>query len=132
MTSLLTIGALVAALGMPTTATHGAYCGPKSDTAAIQTYFLKEHAHDAHPVRLKDIMAIAVYNPGSSGQVTYQGAGTAAEYFAATSGGWRPVGTQPPGYFGKDAVRFFNRMQNLRASGGNECANPRFVASGSD
>jgi hypothetical protein len=128
MTSLLTIGALVAALGMPTTVTHGAYCGPAKSAAAVQGVFLDLYSHGHNEVEQSDIMAIAVYNPGGFAQVMYQGAGVASDYWVWTRGGWQATA---PASVSKAAMAFFNRMQNLRAAGGNECANPHYVASGS-
>jgi|SRR5665213_2014063 len=131
MTSLLMVVALVASLGSPTTPTLGAYCGPTSDAAAIQSAFLKEHASGKYPVKQSAIMAIAAYFPGGVGQVVYTGSGMAAEYFAQTSGGWRSVGTLAPSYFSKHALAFFARTGNARANGGKQCVNPKFVPVGS-
>ncbi|HEY5258424.1 MAG TPA: hypothetical protein VIJ12_08610 [Candidatus Baltobacteraceae bacterium] len=122
--------AFVVAL-VQTTATSGRYCGPSADTASIQARFLKEHAGGPHPVKLSNIMAIAAYFPGGAGQVVYVGAGMGVEYFAQTSGGWRSIGYSPPSFFRKDALAFFNRMLDLRANGGKQCANPKFVNVGS-
>jgi hypothetical protein len=110
---------------------NNAYCGPHADTAAIQAQFLKEHAKDPHPVKISNVMAIAAYFPGGAGQVVYEGAGMATEYFAQTSAGWRSVGYTAPSFFPKAAVNFFNRMLNLRSNGGKQCANPKFVNVGS-
>ena len=131
MTSILMVGALVALLGSPTNPTLGAYCGPATDTAAIQTAFLKEHAGGKYPIKQSAIMAIAAYFPGGVGQVVYTGSGMAAEYFAQTSGGWRSVGTTPPAYFPKNALTFFTHTLNARANGGKQCVNPSFVPVGS-
>ncbi len=131
MTSFLMAGALVASLMSPTTARVGAYCGPPADTAAIQAAFLGEHAKGSHRVKQSDIMAIAAYYPGGVGQVVYSYAGEGVEYFAETSGGWRSVGTTAPAFFSKSAMRFFDRMLNLRSNGGKQCANPKFIAVGS-
>ncbi|MFI5389678.1 MAG: hypothetical protein ACHQY2_08135 [Candidatus Eremiobacterales bacterium] len=131
MTSLLMVGALVASLGSPTTATLGAYCGPTAATGAIQTAFLKEHATGKYPIKQSAIMAIAAYFPGGVGQVVYTGSGMAAEYFAQTSAGWRSVGTVAPSFFPKRALAFFARTGNARANGGKQCVNPTFVPVGS-
>lgn len=123
--------AALALVTLQTTATSGHYCGPRADTVAIQTQFLKEHDRGAHPVRLSNIMAIAAYFPGGAGQVVYEGAGMGVEFFAQTSAGWRSVGYSAPSYFPKAAVNFFNRMLDLRSDGGKQCANPKFVNVGS-
>lgn len=130
MLAFLTGAAMSVAIAT-TAPVSGAYCGPHADTAQIQTQFLKEHAKDPHPIKRSNIMAIAAYFPGGAGQVVYQGAGMGVEYFAQTSAGWRSVGYIAPSYFPKSAVSFFDRMLNLRANGGKECANPKFVNVGS-
>jgi len=130
MHSLFVLGTLLAALASPTLPVSGHYCGPRADTAAIQSVFLREH-RGAHPVARSDIMAIAAYYPGGLGQVQYQGAGVAMEYFVLTQAGWASTGSQPSRAFGKGSRAFFDRMENLRAAGGTECANPAFVAKGS-
>ncbi len=122
MHSILSLGAFLVALALP----HSGYCGTVGDTHAIQTTFLRTHADVAR----SDIMAIATYG-GRYGQVMYQGAGVAAEYYRKFGAVWRDAGTVAPVGFPGKATRYFSVMQNLRANGGSNCANPAFVAEGS-
>lgn len=124
------LAVLLLAASAATAPVSGRYCGPASDTAAVQAAFLAEH-RGARRVSRSDIMAIAVYRPGGVGQVQYQGAGVGFAYYVATPSGWRSAGSQAPRSTSRAARAFFARMEDLRAAGGTECANPAFVARGS-
>lgn len=133
MKHLLIFGAFALALGLqasaaspaPSPMTTPGYCGPTTDTAAVQNLWLAAHATKSGPnippLNVSYIMSIIV--SGNYAQLMYQYAGQANAYYLKQGNTWRMVGNFAPQSFPKSVIAQFNGV----TSENQKCANPHFV-----
>ena len=96
------------------------YCGPSSDTAALQALWLKS----AYPVSVTYILEIIVV--GKYGKVTFTGKGTATDFYRKQGRAWRLDMSNVHASWPPSVLAKF-RALNVLSPAGNPCRNPRYV-----
>jgi hypothetical protein len=132
MKQLSIFGALVLALILSAgvglqarAAVAPAYCGPASDTAAVQNLWVKAHATGAYPLNVSYVMSIIV--SGNYAQLMFESKGQANAYYLKQGTTWHSVGYFAPKSWPKAVITKFNNVVNGWGQGNKPCMNPRFV-----
>jgi hypothetical protein len=96
-----------------------AYCGPNTDTTALQSMALSNGASDVS--RVMDIVVVAQY-----ARIDIQSKGRLTEYYVKDCGSWRFSGYALPQSAPSSVAAQLNGFVP-RDKGGTQCLNPSFV-----